>query len=156
MESKRYSLQNLVFIQITFSYFPSGIEGCCWQNCGGCRFSIIVYCDRSGRGSLQYLAVNKWWYRGDFISNGKCNQTVHTNIASTGAENATNEDNNGIDLDSVKKTIKMAEMKTAPVVATRVTRYYFVDNYTSGIMVHAITKEVVVAPRQRDTKTMWC
>ena len=48
----------------------------------------------------------------------------------------------------------MAEMKTAPVVATRVTRYHFVDNYTSGIMVHAITKEVVVAPRQKDTKTM--
>ena len=48
----------------------------------------------------------------------------------------------------------MVEMTTAPVVETRVKRSHFGDNSTSGIMVHAITKEVVVAPRQKVIKKM--
>ena len=41
----------------------------------------------------------------------------------------------------------MVEMTTAPVAATGVTRFHFGDNYTDGIMVHAITKGVFDAPR---------
>ena len=36
-------------------------------------------------------------------TNGEWNQPVHTNIASTGAENATNTDTNCTDAESVKQ-----------------------------------------------------
>ena len=51
--------------------------------------------------------------------------------------------------------MKMVEMKKSLVVATRVTRYHFVENSTDGIMVHAITRGFVLAPRQKYTKTMY-
>ena len=53
--------------------------------------------------------------------------------------------------DSVKqKQQKMVYTTTATVV---VTRSHFGDNYTSGIVVNVITKVVIVAPRQKATKT---
>ena len=54
----------------------------------------------------------------------------------------------------LKKLMKMAEMITILVVEKRATRYHFRDNYTSGLMVNAITRGVVVAPRQKATKKM--
>ena len=45
------------------------------------------------------------------------------------------------------------EITTAQLVETRVTSSHFGNNYTDVIMVHAITKGVLVAPRQIDTKT---
>ena len=45
-------------------------------------------------------------------------------------------------------------MTTTLVVETRATRSHFGDNSTDGIMVHAINRGFVVAPRQKATKTM--
>ena len=45
-------------------------------------------------------------------------------------------------------------MRTPLVVETIETRYNFGENSTDGIMVHAINRGVVVAPRNKSTKTM--
>ena len=47
----------------------------------------------------------------------------------------------------------MVEITITLVVETRSTRSHFGDNYTAGIMVHAFTREVVVAPRKKAIKT---
>ena len=44
-------------------------------------------------------------------------------------------------------------MTTTLVMSKISTRYHFGDNYTAGIMVHAFTREVVVAPRKKAIKT---
>ena len=48
----------------------------------------------------------------------------------------------------------MAEITTTLVMETRATRYHFRNNSTSGLMVHEITRGVVVTPGQKATKTM--
>ena len=45
-------------------------------------------------------------------------------------------------------------MTTKPVLETRVTRSYFGDNYTDGLIVHAISKGLVVSPSQKATNTI--
>ena len=45
-------------------------------------------------------------------------------------------------------------MKTALVVATRVTRPHVGETYTDGLIVHEITKGVIVTPSQKSTYTM--
>ena len=48
----------------------------------------------------------------------------------------------------------MVEMTTTLAVAKTSTRSHFGNNYNAGIMVHSITRGVVVDPRQKATKKM--
>ena len=45
----------------------------------------------------------------------------------------------------------MVEMTTTLVLSKISTRYHFGDNSTAGIMVHAIIRRFVVAPRKKAT-----
>ena len=54
----------------------------------------------------------------------------------------------------LNNTNKIVETTTTLVVVTRASSYQFVDNYTAGLMVHAITRKLVVGPRQKARKTM--
>ena len=48
----------------------------------------------------------------------------------------------------------MMGMTTTPVVETIVTRSHFGDNSDAGLIVHAITKGVIVYPRHNTTKKL--
>ena len=53
----------------------------------------------------------------------------------------------------LKKTTKLVEMKISLVMETRVIRSHFGEISTAAIMVHEITKGVLVAQRQKATNT---